>query len=297
MRRLSLRGQVFDIRFLETPAEMRAVEAVQRAVWPGSETDIVPDHILLTFAHNGGVVLGAYHLPDEEMAGFVYGFPGIHERDGRHRFKHCSHQLGVLPAYRGLGLAYHLKRAQWQWVRRQGLPLITWTYDPLLSLNAHLNIRKLGAVCRTYLREVYGAMRDGLNAGLPSDRFVAEMWVEAPRVVRRMAAEPPSPLDLAHYLSAGARIVNPSRRGEDDFPEPVTSVAPPQGDLLLVEVPPDFQAMRASRRDLALRWRLHTRTIFEDLFAGGYLVTDFVYLPAPFARSFYVLSHGEATLG
>jgi predicted GNAT superfamily acetyltransferase len=73
--------------------------------------------------------------------------------------------------------------------------------------------------------------------------------------------------------------------------------APPEGDLLLVEIPPDFQAMRAADRDLAFRWRMHTRKIFEDLFARGYLVTDHVYLPEPLARSFYVLTRGEATLG
>ena len=71
MRRLYLRGQTYEIRFLETPAEMDAVEDIQRAVWPGSETDVVPSHLLLTLAHNGGVVLGAYHLESGRMAGFV----------------------------------------------------------------------------------------------------------------------------------------------------------------------------------------------------------------------------------
>jgi hypothetical protein len=28
----------------------------------------------------------------------------------------------------------------------------------------------------------------------------------------------------------------------------------------------------------ASRWRLHIRAIFEDLFSGGYWVTDFVFL-------------------
>ncbi|HFC09388.1 MAG TPA: hypothetical protein ENJ54_06020 [Chloroflexi bacterium] len=297
MRRLNLHGQTFEIRFLESPTEMDAVEEIQRAVWPGSETDVVPSHLLLTIAHNGGVVLGAYHLESGRMAGFVYGFPCMAETADGWQFKHCSHQLGVHPDFRNLGLSFHLKRAQWQWVRHQGLPLITWTYDPLLSRNAHLNIRKLGGVCRTYLREVYGQMRDGLNAGLPSDRFQVELWVEAPRVLRRLETAPPLALDLAHYLSAGAQILNPSARGEGDFPVPMPPPAPAAGDLLLVEIPSDFQALRATDRDLALRWRLHTREIFEDLFARGYLVTDHVYLPEPFPRSFYVLTHGEATLG
>jgi predicted GNAT superfamily acetyltransferase len=44
-----------------------------------------------------------------------------------------------------------------------------------------------------------------------------------------------------------------------------------------------------------LRWRLHIRAIFEDLFASGYLVTDFAFLPGREPRSFYVLSHGDST--
>ncbi len=297
MRQLHLRGQTFTIRFLETPEEMTQVEAIQRAVWPGSETDIVPDHLLLTIAHNGGAVLGAYHQESGRMAGFVYGFPCMQETPQGWQLKHCSHQLGVHPDFRNYGLSFYLKRAQWQWVRHQGLPLITWTYDPLLSRNAHLNIRKLGAICRTYLREVYGAMRDGLNAGLPSDRFIAEMWVEAPRVLRRLEDPPPPALDLAHYLSAGARILNPTARGPHDFPEPITPPYAPQGNLILVEIPSDFQALRQADRELAFRWRMHTRTIFEDLLTQGYLVTDFVHLPEKPPRSFYVLSHGNATLG
>jgi hypothetical protein len=39
---------------------MQEAEELQRLVWPGSETDIVPLHVLVTVAHNGGVVMGAY---------------------------------------------------------------------------------------------------------------------------------------------------------------------------------------------------------------------------------------------
>lgn len=310
MRRLRLPKGEVEIRFLETPEEMQAVEAVQREVWPGSETDVVPAHLLLTVAHNGGVVLGAYALDAQGnptvMVGFVLGFPGLYREGESWRLKHCSHQLGVVPAWRDQGLGYWLKRAQWQAVRHQGLDLVTWTYDPLLSRNAHLNIHKLGAVCRTYLREVYGAMRDGLNVGLPSDRFQVEWWVNTPRVVRRLSHRPRRRLDLAHFLAAGARVLNSTRLRDDGWPEPVPNEPadpealpfdPATQRLVLVEIPADFLALKAADRDLALRWRLHTRAWFEALFAQGYLVTDFVHLPGRHPRSYYVLSYGESTLG
>ena len=47
---------------LDEPQQMRHVEDLQRRVWPGSEVEIVPAHLLLAAAHNGGLVLGAYHV-------------------------------------------------------------------------------------------------------------------------------------------------------------------------------------------------------------------------------------------
>ena len=47
------------IKPLASAQEMEQAEDLQRSVWPGSETDIVPAHLLLTVASNGGLVLGA----------------------------------------------------------------------------------------------------------------------------------------------------------------------------------------------------------------------------------------------
>ena len=72
----------------------------------------------------------------------------------------------------------------------RGIDLITWTYDPLLARNVQLNIAKLGAVCNTYLANLYGEMRDGLNAGLPSDRFQLDWWIATRRVADRLGYTP-----------------------------------------------------------------------------------------------------------
>ena len=144
------------IRPLTTPSDMLAAEELQRRVWPGNDTEVVPVHMLLAVAHGGGVVLGAHD--GGRLIGLVVGFLGT---DGAHpdrvamaRLKHCSHMLGVDPAYRDRAIGFQLKVAQRDIVGKQGIRLVTWTYDPLLSRNAHLNIRRLGAVSRTYLREV-----------------------------------------------------------------------------------------------------------------------------------------------
>ena len=80
----------------------------------------------------------------------------------------------------------------------QGIDLITWTFDPLEARNAWLNFGKLGAVCNTYLRNVYGNLQDGLNAGLPSDRlqvdwWIGSEWVESGCAVARIHPPPAPP--------------------------------------------------------------------------------------------------------
>lgn len=292
-------GKHLQIRSLETMDDMLMVEALQAEVWPGSEADVVPGHILITLAHNGGVLLGAFD--GERLAGFVLGFLGVDsdspERVAMARLKHCSHMLGVHPDYQGRGIGFQLKLAQRSVVHEQGIRLITWTYDPLQSLNANLNIRKLGGVVHAYLPEAYGTMRDGLNQGVPSDRFLVEWWVTTPRVLTRIKESRP-PLDLAHFLAAGARKINPATLDEYGDLHPADAIQDAVGNLILVEIPPDFNALKIKDRGLALDWRYHTRELFQSLFGKGYLVSDFVHLHGErYPRSYYVLINGEGTLG
>jgi len=289
----------FELRPLETFEDMVQAEALQRKVWPGSETDIVPAHIALAISQHGGVVLGAFD--GERLVGYIIGFIGTDRhspgRVAMARLKHCSHQMGVDPEYRGQGIGLALKVAQREAVLRQGIRLITWTYDPLLSLNAHLNIRKLGAVCNTYIENAYGQMRDALNVGIPSDRFEVDWWVTSRRVEQRLEGSR-APLDLAHFLGAGAEKVNTSRLGENGLLYPGKEVDEPRGTLALVEIPPDFLAIKREVPELALTWRMHTREIFKHLFDRGYIVVDFIYLRGErYPRSYYLLAHGEGTLG
>ena len=285
----------YSIRLLETPEDMSAVEDLQRIVWPGSETDVVPTHVLITAVHNGGLVLGAF--VEGKMVGFVFGFPGLETLpDGPHP-KHCSHMMGIHPDYRNYGLGFALKRAQWQMVRRQGLSHITWTYDPLLSTNAYLNIAKLGAVCSTYRVSEYGDMQDELNAGLPSDRFQVDWWLNTSRVERRLGKRARGTLKLDQYAKADLQPLYSLRAGTEGLPRPPEHFSPFNGSLLLAEIPPDFVMLKEVDFALARDWRFFTREVFETAFAEGYLVTDFVFERRDAKpRSLYVLTDGETTL-
>ena len=279
------------IKILEAPEEMPAVEALQRAVWPDSETDIVPAHVFIAAIHNGGLLLGAF--AGDQLIGFVFGFPGLEFTPDGPRAKHCSHMMGILSGYRDSGVGFALKRAQWQMVRHQGLDHITWTYDPLLSRNAYLNITKLGAVCNTYRRSEYGDMRDGLNAGLPSDRFLVDWWINTRRVERRLGKRPRHPLKLHNFSQADLQPLYALQSSAGRWPRPPEHFSPLEGRLALAEIPSDINALKEADFALARDWRFFSRELFETAFAAGYLITDFVY---DAGRSFYVLSHGESTL-
>jgi predicted GNAT superfamily acetyltransferase len=287
---------MLTIRPLESHADYLAAENLQRAVWPGSDAELVPRHLLSTAAQNGGLVLGAFE--GETLVGFVFGFLGAEgDNNGRPamtRLKHCSHMLGVLPEYRDQHVGYRLKLAQREFVLKQGVRLITWTYDPLESRNAHLNIARLGAVCRTYKRDVYGPLSDALNTGLPSDRFQVDWWITSNRVRERLEGGRAA-LNLESFTSTGAPTLNPAQVSEaDGLLHPAEHFQKPDGAFALVEIPYNFQAIKVYDLGLARAWRYHIREIFELAFSTGYLVTDFfVESQAGRLRSFYALSQGE----
>ncbi len=283
----------FELRVLEAPEELAQVEDLQRLVWPDNDLEIIPVHMLRAAVHNGGLVIGAY--AQTALIGFVFGFPGFEPGWKGPKLYHASHMAGVHPEYRDAGLGFVLKRAQWQLARQQGVDRITWTYDPLQSRNANLNIRKLGAVCHTYIPNYYGVMRDGLNIGMPSDRFKVDWWVNSSRVERKLGAEPLKQLDLAHYLSAETPFLNRTEVNSAGLIVPTETTFPEQAPLYLLEIPADINALKTADLALAQNWSQHIRGLFLDLFAREYYVTDFVFLAGSQPRSFYVLSHGEAT--
>lgn len=281
------------IRTLETTADYHRAEEAQRVMWGMRDNlEIVPLHVLITAQKNDGLVGGAFDA-DDRMIGFIFGFIG---RTKTGRFKHCSHLMGIEPGLRRSGLGEMMKRFQYEYVRAQGIELITWTFDPLEGVNASLNIRKLRTVARTYYENLYGNMDDGLNAGLPSDRFEVEWWVGHPRVTDLPTERP----TCAALVQNGAQLLNPILYSAGlPQPSPAPDLAraalPP---TVLVEVPTMYQDVKQRSLDAARDWRLHTRAIFQALFARQYVVTDFIVERAEKAESgpplhnYYVLEQG-----
>ena len=155
------------VRDIDGQAELRSVEELQKEVWGVPDLDVVPLTQLVAAKASGGVLLGAFDK--KILIGFAYGFAGFEHG----RTTHHSHMLAVKPAYRSHSIGYRLKLAQRDFVRAQGIEEMTWTFDPLQSLNAYFNFNRLGVVSDRYLVDFYGAEAASFLHQTGTDR----LWV------------------------------------------------------------------------------------------------------------------------
>lgn len=268
------------------------------ATWGVDASETIPPLTVHALQHNGGIALGAYD--NDRLVGYVLSTLGAIQAPDRidqvaaARLKMFSVIMGILPKYQNRGIGFQLKLAQREAALRQGIRLITWTYDPLESRNGRLNIGKLGAVCHKYYRDFHGSMT-GRNAGLASDRFEAEWWVTSNRVEGRVTQQR-RPLTLDAMRGAGAFVVNEAQFDGVGLLIPPLEFAHSDNSLLLVEIPADIQVLKAADMALAKQWRQHTRQLFEHYFAANFAVTDFVFQPEANgrSRSFYLLTHNDS---
>ena len=271
---------MITIRPLHTLTEYEAAEELQRVVWRITDgVDVVPLNILKPMHTYGGLVLGAFD--GDRLVGLVFGFLA-RASSGEHF--HWSHINASHPDYRRQAVGEKLKWAQREAILAQGLTLIRWTFDPLEGPNASLNIGKLGATAETYERNVYGQMNDGLNVGMPSDRFVADWRLDSPRVLARLEGGRPR-LTLAEAAArAPFALQSEPDAAAQGFRRPLPSVLDLDAEEIIVELPGDMQALRRGALELGMAWREHTRPVFESYFARGYRVEEFLSEPGEAGR-------------
>jgi predicted GNAT superfamily acetyltransferase len=265
--REAVRAAPVEVRRLESLEEFRQCEELQARVWGPEDVVRVPALVMVTARINGGFAFGAF--AGSRMVGFVLASPGLTESG---HAKQGSVLMAVDPTCQNSGVGYQLKLAQREAALAQGIDLITWTFDPLASANAHLNLQKLGCVASRYFVDLYGTAERGLNAGLPTDRLFAEWWIREPAVVDRLSK--PRVDSLAGIPAVTEVVADPRGlpvlRGMDlDRGEP----------LLLIEIPESIREVKLADMELALQWRRGIREIFQHYFARGYRTIGFHRLP------------------
>src|SRR6266536_121541 len=255
-----------EVALLHGIGELTEAAELFIEVWQTSraEAPCTPS-LLRALAHSGNYVAGA--MRDRRMVGASVGF--LHPAGNV--FGLHSHITGVRAAARGRGAGFALKQHQRAWALARDLPVVTWTFDPLVRRNAFLNLVKLGAEVVEYLPDFYGPMGDGINAGDETDRCLVSWPLARERAVEASHGHAPEP-DLDALREAGARVLVE----EDAAGEPATGdlgTADAGGGALLVKVPSDIVAVRAADPDLASRWRRALRATMGEALGRGMAAT------------------------
>jgi predicted GNAT superfamily acetyltransferase len=255
------------IRDITSIDEMGAVEELQREVWACGDIDVVPRMMLYPAREVGGVLVGAFD--GARLVGFAFGFVGLeHGRPVLH-----SHMLAVKPEYRGRSLGYLLKLAQRKRALAQGITVMTWTFDPLQSRNAHLNFARLGVVCGAYRLDYYGdTSTSPLHRATGTDRLWVTWHLDSSRVARKIDAARDEDESARDALKRSTPLV---RLGADGAPEDCGFAKDARGGLVSIEIPDDINAVNDQRLDRALAWRVATRMAFLEAFSEGYIVEEF----------------------
>lgn len=240
-----------DYRVILDPDEIGKIIPVISSAWGTNSVGYLIKDTVSAMRYHGGVVIGAYD--GDNMVGMHFSFPGY--RKGKVYL--YSHMTGVISDLKYSGIGYNIKLKQKEWALENGYDLIAWTYDPIMSLNANFNIRKIGAVARSYMNNFYGKMDDSINFGIPTDRVVAEWWIKEDR------KESPAEYTPLNEFSS-----------EYDF-----SFSYPDTEYLdtnvKIRIPVDFPEMKRKDRDVALKWRMYLRKLLRELFTKGYSIVGF----------------------
>ena len=257
-----------EIREVPSPEGMKDIFPIAKSAWGMDKPESFIADMLNALQYHGGLVLGAYD--QGKMVGFQYAFIG--RRGGLHYL--YSHMTGVLEERKYSGIGFELKMAQKRWALEHGYPLVAWTYDPLMRLNANFNVRKLGVIVRAYRPNFYGVMTDRLNAGVETDRFVAEWWVGSVRGQQDLDPNTAITVNQTEPLHGDVRRIS--------------KVQFVDNSELKVEIPRDFAEIKSFSLELASDWRSRTRVIFTTLFEKGYTVVSIASIGK---RIYYILSN------
>lgn len=270
-------------------------EEIQRGLSPLNEVGIVPAYLMELISENGGLTLGIYI--DNKLVGFNFSLPAINPEDGYYLF---SDTAGIYEAYQKKSLGFRLKQEQYKIALERGIKKIVWTYDPLLGVNANLNIRKLGGIIRKYCIEAYNELPISIGISIPADRFYLEWLIKSERVRKRIEELKIPPIKLRERLyfqkaNDTIRILYSLTSGGVKrallFREISDVNLNLKEEAIAVEIPYDYREMRKDVPFLARDWRLKTREIFVKYINElDYYISEFFQLEEhDEIRNFYLL--------
>lgn len=251
-----------EYRFIETFPEILPIEEMQARVWGVSEIEVVPASMMIAAITSGGVLVGAYDA--DKLIGFTFGFGGFEKGMPVHH----SHMLAVAAEYRGFDIGKNLKLKQRERVVKMGIEVMTWTFDPLQSLNAYFNFQKLGVVSDSYMVDFYGDVAESFLHQNGTDR----LWVEWH--LNKVKSKDDCKID---YSARSLNEVVPLISKDKNAGIKLTGTeAFAKASLISIEVPKNIAEIEADNFELAKLWRVQTRKAFQEAFAQQFYVSNFI---------------------
>lgn len=242
-----------DVRELHEVDDLVALADLFAVVWGRPGAPPIGSDVLKALAHSGNYVAAAFD--GERLTGGLVGwFGGLPHDPHLH-----SHILGVLPGSDARGVGFELKQHQRRWCLQRGVKAIEWTTDPLVRRNIYFNLSKLGARAPEYLVNVYGAMRDGINAGEESDRLLIRWQLDSREAEDAAAGRP------LHLGAEGFPLLTVGAAGEPVFHSSDARV-------VHCQLPDDVVALRRASPAIAREWRMTLRRVLRDALDAGYVI-------------------------
>jgi len=254
-----------EIRPFESIDEFQQCVEFQAHTWGGHFTERVPIAILKVSQRLGGISSGAYDTKGQ-LVGFIFGMTGVQNGE----VVHWSDMLAVKPDLRNSGLGVRLKDYQRKALLAKGIRKMHWTFDPLESKNAYLNLNKLGATSKEYIRDIYGQTDSPLHSGIGTDRLVTTWILDSPRTIERIQGE-------GHNSEAAQKVRHLSvfevekKHGLIRPMQPNLNLAVP---AVSIPIPLSIQSLKKESLELAVEWRVAVRNALITYIKEGYEVTD-----------------------
>ncbi len=227
----------YTVRECTSLEDYKSCIEMHSRIWQYDNLDVTPLRSFVIAHRSGGFTLAAFEASGK-MLGFALALAAFDENLTPYFY---SNMLAVEPELQNAGIGIRLKLAQREHVLKRGVSLMAWTFDPLQSRNAYLNIFKLGGVVRNYFVNYYGNQSTSvLHRGLDTDRLFVEWWVKSERV--------------AAALASRNRIEKP---------------------VAAVEIPRQIEEIK--KRDIGegRRWQMKVRSEFQNLLNDGLYCAGF----------------------
>lgn len=276
------------------PQDMGKIRELQKKIWGVTNEDFLYPQDIHSSDFSLRTSLIAYL--DSKPVGFLFGFDkfcskelpnGLRNHVKDSFIRQESQLMGVLPEFRAKNIAFQLKIKQGQQALDSGTEVVNWTFDPLLSENAVLNINKLKGLVWEHSPNYYAFTGANKLNQVSASPFTVNWMVSSPRVKEVANKETPQRRILDELVREGKiPVINGTKIYDPLLGEEIRAINPNffhsvDASQIAIEIPVNWTLIQNKDIQLAREWRDITDAIFHEYIGasdGRYVITDVIVL-------------------